>query len=87
MPEDSNGSGYSIRVRDVWEAQQRLAEAVADLNSTMGRMDERMNEILKNNVKNDVRIDKLENRFNNILMGIGGGIFTALIVYFRGVVG
>lgn len=90
---DEQGSGDFIRItnRMVWD---KLNELEAQLDGLDRRQDiiladsKNLRDTMGANVQtNTGRIEKLEGRFNGVLIGLGTGIVVAIAAVFRGVVG
>ena len=81
----ANGDpGFRITLGVVYEAVQAQGKAISALDTSVKLMDQRMNNVLQENSALRSRVSKLESRMNGVLVGVGGGIATAFIVYFRG---
>jgi hypothetical protein len=82
--EDGNGNGsYRVTVGVLYEAQNRTTERLGELTKTVALMDARMNTILGENKELRTRLDKIESRFNGILVGLGTGLVAGAIALTR----
>jgi hypothetical protein len=82
--EESNGNGsYRVTVGVLYEAQQRTTERLGELTKTVALMDARMNAILGENKDLRGRLEKIESRFNGILVGLGTGLVAGAIALTR----
>ena len=89
MNDDGNGSGDFVRItnRMVWEKLLELEDKVDGI-------DRRQDAILIENTNlrqtvsdNSTAIEKLQTRFNGVLIGIGTGIAVGLVAFLRGMTG
>ena len=87
MSTEQNDPGFRITTAIVFQAVQSLEKEVAAGRTEAALTNQNVNNILATLVTVNMRVEKLEGRFNSVLVGIGVGVVTALVAVFRGVVG
>jgi hypothetical protein len=90
MAEDIEQEGpVFIRVtnKDVYAEVIHTKDAVAALRQDMQNMMTENTALRSIVTANTGRLERLESRFNNILVGLGTGILVGLVAVFRGVIG
>ena len=82
--DDQGGNGEYTFVRltnrEVYSEVMATKDMVRDI-----KVDVR--QLLEESAKDKSRIDKLESRFNGILVGLGTGIIVGAAALFRGIIG
>lgn len=86
-PKEENGVFIRVTNRDVYAEVIHTKDAVAALRQDMQNLMTEKLALEKTVATNSGRIEKLETRFNGIVVGLGTGIVVGLIAIFRGVIG
>ena len=79
----SNGEGYRITIGTLYQQQQEMSARIGELKQTVALMDSRLNTILSENQTLHSRLEKLEGRFNGILVGLGTGLVAGAVALFQ----
>lgn len=85
--EQTPDAGFRITVGTVFTAVQDVKTEVAALRTEQALVNQSVTNMLAAMTITNSRVEKLEGRFNSVLVGIGVGVVTALVAVFRGVVG
>ena len=75
-----NGEFIRITNREIYAEIRNNTTKIDNLGSTV-------ESVVKLLEAHDTRLEKLENRFNGMVVGIGTGIIVGLVAIFRGVIG
>lgn len=86
MPGDENGAGFRVTTGTLYVQIEGLKAEVASLKTDIALVNQSMVAMATAVAAGTTRTEKLEGRFNGMLVGIGVGIATALVAVFRGVI-
>lgn len=89
MPDEEQHSepGFRITTGVVYTAVQDLKVEIATLRTEQALVNQSVTNMLAAMTITNGRVEKLESRFNSVLVGIGVGVVTAVVAVFRGVIG
>lgn len=83
--ETKGGNGFRVTTGTLYTQIEGLKTEVAGLKLEIAVLSTNMATMLAAITVGTTRTEKLEGRFNGMLVGIGVGIATALVAVFRGV--
>lgn len=86
MADEENGAGFRVTTGTLFVQIDGLKTEIAGLKTEVAVLSTNMATMLAALATGTVRVEKLEGRFNGMLVGIGVGIATALVAVFKGVV-
>lgn len=84
--EERGGNGFRVTTGTLYTQIEGLKTEVGGLKTEMAVLSTNMTTMLAALTTTNIRTEKLEGRFNGMLVGIGVGIATALVAVFRGVI-
>lgn len=86
MAGDDGGASFRVTTGTLYVQIEGLKAEVASLKTDIALVNQSMVAMATAMTTQVTRVEKLEGRFNGMLVGIGVGIATALVAVFRGVV-
>lgn len=86
MAGDESGAGFRVTTGTLYVQIEGLKTEVASLKTDIALVNQSMVAMAAAVTSQVTRTEKLEGRFNGMLVGIGVGIATALVAVFRGVI-
>jgi hypothetical protein len=84
---EENGVFVRVTNREIWQELRDTKDQVSAIRSDLSTILKENSDLREDILNQDGRIERLESRFNGVLVGIGTGIVVGLIAVFRGIIG